>query len=337
MADLVNSSPGQCRLQRDSASQLSLQRYQGAYLPLKISGTWAAKLIPASGPTLSNSGLVAATLYYIYAFDNAGTLTLEASTTGHAVDATVGVEIKSGDATRTLVGVASMGAGTPGTFQPIGVGTLSWFNGSPEGVLGSHANALGSNFYGPVWKLGRPDLISWAWQNQGGASVVDAGGISFLTIPSQTTNMRSRLISAVGTPWTITTLLRVRHLASNNTQYAGLVFRESGTGKLYIYYILANGTIQAVKFTNDTTFSAVGAVNTAGPVNLSGHWHWLQITDDGTNLLFFYSHDGVNFIQLGSEGRTVFMAGGPNQYGIFGNVDSSAAAFDVSFASWVQS
>lgn len=180
-----------------------------------------------------------------------------------------------------------------------------------------------------------PTLPAWAWQNQGGAAVVQANGIVFLSVPSSTTSIRSRLISAVATPWTITTLLRPRHVSATQ-QYGGLVLRESSTGKLYIFYVLGNGTVQAVKFTNDTTFSTVGAVNVAGPLGYLGDWQWLRVTDNGTNLLFSISLDGRNFIQLGSEGRTVFMAGGPNQYGIFGNADGGVAAFDVSFTHWVQ-
>ena len=53
--------------------------------------------------TLSNS-----TLYYAYLYNNAGTLTIDFSTTGHVTDVTagnIGVEIKSGDNSRTLIGM----------------------------------------------------------------------------------------------------------------------------------------------------------------------------------------------------------------------------------------
>ena len=166
MADLVNAAPGQCRLQVDSTSQISLQRYQGAYLPLKIGGTWQAKLIPSSGPTLSNSGLTAATKYYIYAFDSGGTLTLEASTTGHVVDADTGVEIKSGDASRTLIGMVYMGAGSPGTF--INSVTrrllLNWFNRASldlHGVYSADRTFSGTSF-GDINSEISLEFLSWA-------------------------------------------------------------------------------------------------------------------------------------------------------------------------------
>ena len=210
---------------------------------------------------------------------------------------------------------------------------------SPDpGGIDAIAGVSAADSYGPVWKLGRPDLVSWAWQNQGGAAVVDANGISFLSIPSQTTNFRSRLISTPATPWTATILMQAHFtVTAANQQQAGIILRESGTGKIYPFYLDAAGQLQAIKFTNDTTFSAVGAVNsTTAFLNSVGRRYWLRITDNGTNLLFLTSRDGVNFTQQGSEGRTVFMAAGPNQFGIFGNVDSSAAAFDASFYSWLQ-
>ena len=123
---------GQCRLQVNATTQLLLSRYQGAYLPIKIGSQWQASLIPPSGVTLANTGLVAATLYYIYAFDSAGTLTLEASTTSAGVDTDTGISIKNGDATRTLVGMVFTDAGTPGTFDAdVSTSTrwcLNWFN-----------------------------------------------------------------------------------------------------------------------------------------------------------------------------------------------------------------
>jgi hypothetical protein len=128
MADLVNVAPANCRLDFTSTTALTLSRKDGAYLPLKIGGAWEAKLIPSAGVTVANTGLAAGTDHYVYAFDDSGTLTLEVVTTAYAVDADTGVKIKTGDASRTLVGFARTGAGTPGVFQAQGLGTLSWFN-----------------------------------------------------------------------------------------------------------------------------------------------------------------------------------------------------------------
>lgn len=91
---------GQCRLAKSGAN-LVLSPFNGN--KLIINGTVQA--IPAAGVSLA-APATSGTLYYIYAYMNGATMTLEASTTGHATDSTTGVEIKSGDATRTLVGMA---------------------------------------------------------------------------------------------------------------------------------------------------------------------------------------------------------------------------------------
>jgi hypothetical protein len=54
---------------------------------------------------VSSSSLSASTLYYIYLWDNSGTWVLDAETTAHATDSTTGIEIMSGDSTKTLVGM----------------------------------------------------------------------------------------------------------------------------------------------------------------------------------------------------------------------------------------
>jgi hypothetical protein len=164
MSDLVNVAPGQCRLDFVSTTQLKLSRFAGAYLPLKIAGVWEAKLIPSGGVTLSNSGLTAATRYYIYAFDNAGTLTLEASTTAHAKDTDTGVEIKSGDASRTLVGLAFMGAGSPGVFLAQALGTLSFFNRALKAsrVNAALYNSRNNAAYGEIDTGFRCHFVNWA-------------------------------------------------------------------------------------------------------------------------------------------------------------------------------
>lgn len=114
---------GQCRLTKSGANLL-LSRYNGT--KLVINGT--SQTIPAAGVTLAPTSLAANTTYYIYAYMNSGTMTLEASVTGHATDAATGVEIKSGDATRTLVGMARTIVGPAWEDSNSQRFVISWFN-----------------------------------------------------------------------------------------------------------------------------------------------------------------------------------------------------------------
>jgi hypothetical protein len=117
---------GQVRLTYSSATALLVKPYQGN----QITVNGAYQTVPSAGVTCSNTGLTAATLYYAYLYVSGSTLTCEMVTTTHTTSTTTGVEQKSGDATRTLVGMAYTAAGTPGTFADSATQryVASWFN-----------------------------------------------------------------------------------------------------------------------------------------------------------------------------------------------------------------
>lgn len=114
---------GACRLTL-SGGNLLLSRFNGRRLTINGVG----ELIPSAGITLAPSGLTPSTLYYIYAYMNSGTMTLEASTTAYATDATTGVQIKTGDATRSLVGMARPETGPVFTDTLAKRFVRSWYN-----------------------------------------------------------------------------------------------------------------------------------------------------------------------------------------------------------------
>lgn len=115
---------GRCRLAYVSSSQVRLTPYNGN--TLVING--ALQTIPSAGVNLSNSGLTVSTLYYVYAYMSGTTLTLEASTTVRATDTTTGIMVKSGDSSRTLVGMVYCDSG--GIFRDEAANRMvaSWFN-----------------------------------------------------------------------------------------------------------------------------------------------------------------------------------------------------------------
>lgn len=122
---------GQCRLKFVSATSLRLDPFGGRNLV--INGV--PRLLPAAGVTLNNGGLSASTLYYIYAFWTGSAIALEASATGHSQDSTTGVEIKTGDATRTLVGMIWLNASTQFADSPTARHVASYFSRRSVGAV----------------------------------------------------------------------------------------------------------------------------------------------------------------------------------------------------------
>lgn len=149
----------QCRLTKSGANLL-LSRYNG--VGLTINGV--AYAIPSAGITLAPTALSVGTLYYIYAYMNAGVMTLEASTTGHSTDTASGIEIKTGDATRTLVGMARPITGPAWTDTVTQRFVVSWFN--PQALTLNNAitgNLPASNTtYVELDSSKRIEFLSWS-------------------------------------------------------------------------------------------------------------------------------------------------------------------------------
>ena len=115
-----------CRLVHETSTKLNLA---SGFLPLKVGGVWVRRDVHTPVELLAPS-VTSNTLYYVYAYDAAGVTTLEASTTTHVGATQHGVRVKSGDETRTLVGmVFAENAGAFLMSQATQYVT-SWFNRS---------------------------------------------------------------------------------------------------------------------------------------------------------------------------------------------------------------
>lgn len=110
----------------NAASTTSLQLCPHKGSSVFING--AVLAIPSACVAISNSGLVASTYYYVYAYSNSGSIALEINTTAHSTNTTYGYEQKQGDSTRALVGAAYTDSGV--LFQDTATQryVVSWFN-----------------------------------------------------------------------------------------------------------------------------------------------------------------------------------------------------------------
>jgi len=126
------------QLRYSSATALTFTPYKGSYLALN----GAQRVIPSGGIAglantsvfvngASGQNLAANTTYFVYAFDNAGTLTADFSTTGHATSVTagnVGTEIQNGNDTRSLIGIIRTTAASQFADSVTQRFVRSWFN-----------------------------------------------------------------------------------------------------------------------------------------------------------------------------------------------------------------
>lgn len=113
---------GQVKLVADSATNLQLRPYNGGALIIN-----GVQRILTNNVDLSNSGMAANTLYYIYAYWTGSAVALEYSTTVFT-GGSRGVQIKTGDATRTFVGAVQTSATSTFVDSSTNRATRSWFN-----------------------------------------------------------------------------------------------------------------------------------------------------------------------------------------------------------------
>lgn len=205
---------GQCRLVKSGANLL-LQPYNGNRLI--IGGI--PRVVPAAGISLAPTGLTPNTLYYVYAYMNGAAMALEASTTGHSTDATTGVEIRTGDASRTLVGMVHVIVGpafvdTSKTrlvrtwFNDPGIAGAAYFTASRSTTSSASFVELGSEI--------RNEFLIWAGEicvcSSSGLSTASAAdrinsvaagfdGVSNLEIGSYSAGYGAIGASGIGIPY----------------------------------------------------------------------------------------------------------------------------------------
>lgn len=100
----------------ESTTSLQFARLNGTQVP--ISGVF--QMIPGTPITVSNSGLAANTLYYVYVYMNAGTMTLALSTTGHVAGPN-GYPVSGTNSGYTLLGMVRTNGSSQ--FVPISIGS----------------------------------------------------------------------------------------------------------------------------------------------------------------------------------------------------------------------
>lgn len=265
------------------------------------------------------------------------TLTVTAETTEGGGD----TNVSSGETLRAVMSISALDQlrqdiSQTGSFASAAsekAGNLYWPNNSFYALRDS-GSAMAP--WGPIFPMTQPVDGNFAWVNQGGASVATTNGGVFLSAPATAGNsLRIRKKTAPATPWTATAhFIPLMHYSTN--PFCGICVRESSTGKVITFTIgeLSGGqfTISLINWTNETTFSSY-TFQQQPNVNLGPDFCYL-VNDNGTNLIWSFSNDGINPIVLSSLSRTAFMAGGPDEVGFFCNAGNASNNAGLTLLSW---
>jgi hypothetical protein len=191
------------------------------------------------------------------------------------------------------------------------------FANSTRPILGSLTAADGSIL----------TAASFAWVNQGSSTVADADGGLYIETPGATGyNIRLYKKSAPSVPYSIVAAI-VPSLVLNGATgqpACGIGFRESSSGKIFTIGIeVVNDKMPSYLVVKNASATSLTTQNKTGEW-LTPAWPlWFKIEDDNTNLKFYGSSNGRNWVQWFSETRTTFLLGGPDEVGVWINQNGS--------------
>lgn len=169
------------------------------------------------------------------------------------------------------------------------------------------------------------DDTGMTWLNQGSATLVKDRGYGSLLLPSVAgLNIRGKYIAAPATPYNV---IMFANWTQNNAAFfaAGLIWRDSGTGKLTFYGATNSGEYSIGKYNSATSFSASysPAIQSKAGQN-NAHGIWIRFLDDGTTRWFMKSLEGIYWNVITTVSRTDFHT--PNQVGFAVNAEHGVGA-----------
>lgn len=188
-------------------------------------------------------------------------------------------------------------------------------------------NQNGFDFWGPIYYLTNPNLLSWSWNNQGTAtSDTTKGGIIISTSDAQIRGLEHNIPTA---PYTATAIF-LPLFYSSNFQLVGMYLRNSTSGNLVVMGVGEGGHVKTEKWTNPSTFNA--AYSDIIHYSLLGNPRIFRIKDNNTTRFLQASVDGNNFITLFSTTRTDFTT--PDKIGFFAYSNTTNPPAIINLLSW---
>jgi len=204
---------------------------------------------------------------------------------------------------------------------------LAWYDN------GTHWVPIIHNAHGIILAPDNPIVpANFSWVNQGSATIATIGaGSVLLSTPAGTGDqIRAQVKAVPAAPYKAEIGLLPFPGVEGNFHFAGILVRESSTGKLKTWACsksdLQHAQLTADLWTNPTTYSA--AIGTR--ISYEHGWPaFMRIFDDNTNLNFQISFNRQTWITLATNGRTLNMTA--DQVGFFvhtaGTIDPNNCYF----------
>lgn len=177
-------------------------------------------------------------------------------------------------------------------------GTTITGNGTPASPLVSHG---GLSFMGQTLT---PPVLANFTTAVAPLTLTGASNGIFMGDAESAHKLCNVYITPPATPYAFRTLVAIAMAVNGTNPFVFLGFSD-GTKYQVMGFSLAGTNAGSVigwgvsNWTNSTTFSVFVAQLNAAPASGTGSGYvWLKVRDDGTNVYFYLSPDGQNFVQL---------------------------------------
>lgn len=295
--------------------------------------TWLFAKIAAPGivtaavgsVTFSISGAADRDLLY---YDNASGLWKNTTLTAE-IDAAIG---------STRGSILERGAGGWGLLTPGTAGLFLKSAGAGADPLYAAVSGAGVGLFGPVMTAppAAATLPFTTWANQGTSTIADnAVGYTLAgQLASHNDEWRLRYFTGPATPYTYTALLAVTYTGSN---IGGALLGWYDGTKLQGMRLINNGGAWQIFISSFTGLGNAFQANQVGPLVYSmTTLLWVRINNDGTNITFSISADGVNFDTIYTVAKASGALGSGGYTNVAFGVEANSRICYATLMSWLQ-
>lgn len=185
-----------------------------------------------------------------------------------------------------------------------------------DSLIVARDNGSTWDYWGPIFKVTRPDWTGYSWVNQVDATITEERGGYYIQDPANAGIDVHLYAKTIPTADNYTLSIGFLHsvIPANYAQF-GLMVRESSSSKFIAMTLEARSAIltySVCAFTNTSTWSADYSTTTHAPIG--SPMLFIRVRDNGTTRYYEYSVDGSHWFTIYSHGRTTFIT--PDQYGI---------------------
>ncbi len=150
------------------------------------------------------------------------------------------------------------------------------------------------------WNMADGSPVVGTWHNQGTSSAAISDGRLLMTCQAAASGYNQRaLLTTLPSFTSVTTRVTVGGELTNHSN-AGLVLRNSGTGRLLQWLVHIHGPGKDLELHRANSFTSFDSAAPTTGVHVGVGHVYLKITNDGVNLRRWVSDDGDLWIMVGS-------------------------------------